>query len=1368
MQKRNQAFLKALLNAICYLIFACSSVSSASDQTLLPAEERLLATLNSMCSSLSYTPTAFPWGHERPLDHLACEITDYRFNSLLPETKWQISNGVFGPFGEPLAERISSYEAAFGPDSHVHFTEGGFPALLEYAKAGDPTALARLEPELIENKSLSALIENGSIAELYGVDQGSLVEEILTTTANAKTLRDKARVAHLVMNNMVNIAPSRLHTLLSRSWTQIFDAADQRELLLRALRLNWDERLALFSFLSTLKHYEHRAFDVLMGGLRASLWPNASGAELHSFDNSGQSDFENLSLTRYLIFMQKLEDMNSGAWPVFFPSKMATEAIFLRSNDKYRLEDFDEFFPKTVQLLQKYKLVINEKGGKWIEPVNDAETSLFLWDNAVAWASPRASWQYSFAKDSTEEMVAVAATEYLKGFQPLTRLVYEWKRVFNQTALLPREVAQAELLNSASRFSELNNLCVPVRSPNCIKLWGSLNDPILNAISHSGSRIRCDIPEEGRNVLKQAIRAGVFPRALRNGCSISQVVETLDVSLSYENFHATFWRAFAYPAPIGGVAWLESPWLLDGGSGILGGWILNRANPQNLPLPSSTALYEVNDRLGFSLIKRLAELPLPTENYFDFASSHALIEEPDFAEYADLQSIAGNLEGAFVARLYAVDQFQSLTGFRSEINRSELIYLAKQVGLDRSQARQFVTAIEGNGLPNIGDSYEDWELPSRILLGYESTRDLGLIQSKLTSINAETGLTELSQLVGEVYALRPREQVELCRNTQLPAVVTANTQVFPQLIRFPHPSRISQSMVIEDANLYASCLLAYTLLSEGGEQQRSVTEAYEMLLDMSLIPGLVRQANVADPRWLPTVAVFAALSALADREIGIALSVFALQLMYDNLANSFVNNDSLTLRVFQAEIESALTFSVIALQNLHRLDNPRVAHLERAITNLLLTVKQPLISAQTRRRFLQPNPALNQDWFLAELSQFNEELDNVYDTLSSSESIFDVLKAKQKLLNRAPFTRVYSTLAVDSFRHSGTEKVQFVSLVSDGTIIGGLVSNSGQDEPIFISSVAHSSLEALKDRLIQQDGIDSLNKRELCNALKPFHTSLAHAWLPDSAQVVFVAPSVNLYPIPLELVLGFGCEGPMRSDISIVLVNDFPAALEAANELRTMELPKKLAAVGNPSIPATNSFESMFAGLRSFSGNALTDFSPLPDAEIEIVNAAKSFQDVSLFIREEGSVRQAIEVSANEESSMLILATHGTRIAPRLGAMQPGLLSSEQGEQTLVLATDLYGEDLDGTVVMMSACQTASGLVDDPSMMFTGFPKSFADNNADLIIASLWSVNSRASRRFTEALVKTWRSKGSLFEALRAGKTSSEPEATFPFVTIYP
>ena len=95
---------------------------------------------------------------------------------------------------------------------------------------------------------------------------------------------------------------------------------------------------------------------------------------------------------------------------------------------------------------------------------------------------------------------------------------------------------------------------------------------------------------------------------------------------------------------------------------------------------------------------------------------------------------------------------------------------------------------------------------------------------------------------------------------------------------------------------------------------------------------------------------------------------------------------------------------------------------------------------------------------------------------------------------------------------------------------------------------------------------------------------------------------------------------------------------------------------------------------------------------------------------------------------------------------------------------------LKNTVVLLSACDTASGFTEKTHLYFSGFVSGFSDAGSELILASLWPVKSLTSKATTEIFMSEQlkNNKDIFSAALMAKKRAGAIQDVLPFVFIYP
>ena len=118
--------------------------------------------------------------------------------------------------------------------------------------------------------------------------------------------------------------------------------------------------------------------------------------------------------------------------------------------------------------------------------------------------------------------------------------------------------------------------------------------------------------------------------------------------------------------------------------------------------------------------------------------------------------------------------------------------------------------------------------------------------------------------------------------------------------------------------------------------------------------------------------------------------------------------------------------------------------------------------------------------------------------------------------------------------------------------------------------------------------------------------------------------------------------------------------------------------------------------------------------------------------------------SIQEDQALLAsgIALTGANVAGKMERAEDGLLS----------ARELCDMDLTGTeLVVLSACQTAQGVVSDegPAGLVRGLKRA----GVKTVIATLWSVDDKATALFMKALYENWKvKKQDLYVAFRQAR----------------
>ena len=169
---------------------------------------------------------------------------------------------------------------------------------------------------------------------------------------------------------------------------------------------------------------------------------------------------------------------------------------------------------------------------------------------------------------------------------------------------------------------------------------------------------------------------------------------------------------------------------------------------------------------------------------------------------------------------------------------------------------------------------------------------------------------------------------------------------------------------------------------------------------------------------------------------------------------------------------------------------------------------------------------------------------------------------------------------------------------------------------------------------------------QACKLFKPLRQYFTNFFDPsDIENLIYLTPSVNLMPIPPNVIVGSYC-GDLNS--SVILTGDVAASLELAEKMGDFSIPKKFVGVGNPMKESDTKIAinlgkgSIFRGDGETTNNLLSTLSPLPDAVNEIIEIAELFEEKKLFINEKGSISEALSVaedfSKNDDGAIVTLA----------------------------------------------------------------------------------------------------------------------------------
>ncbi len=179
--------------------------------------------------------------------------------------------------------------------------------------------------------------------------------------------------------------------------------------------------------------------------------------------------------------------------------------------------------------------------------------------------------------------------------------------------------------------------------------------------------------------------------------------------------------------------------------------------------------------------------------------------------------------------------------------------------------------------------------------------------------------------------------------------------------------------------------------------------------------------------------------------------------------------------------------------------------------------------------------------------------------------------------------------------------------------------------------------------------------------------------------------------------------------------------------------------------------QTALRGVLPTSSGSITELDELPDTGDELRSLGKFFgADSRVFLRDEASELNLRRIPLRS-ARILAFATHGLTREEVPGISESALVltpisSTIPAIDGVLTATDISRLDLDSDLVILSACNSASFSIDLFGPEAGSLSTAFFLAGAKSTLASLWSVNSDASRRLMEEFAKAY-SKGNITPA---------------------
>ena len=808
---------------------------------------------------------------------------------------------------------------------------------------------------------------------------------------------------------------------------------------------------------------------------------------------------------------------------------------------------------------------------------------------------------------------------------------------------------------------------------------------------------------------------------------------------------------------------LNQTLLLEGGGLILSSFHKSNQWKDLLFLPLTTNDFILNFKtspLAWSFIYEISQNSSPEVNLNKFYEKNNQILNHEALSTFYIKT--GQLERALEAQLFSVNKKDKIEG-SFEKKLSKVKFILKNLDMPDQFTNDFIQ----NKLKkhNSNNFLYDKKISKR-LNHLQNKIYLGQLGLKNYDFNDNEFSLEQAYDLVNLSITNPKIGLEkICKNSK-----AGNALFFPKnFLEFDrHMEKAmwnNYATGFQFINFFHKCIYKFYEELENKKSAQKMYDIYQSYVNKNAKRYLDANFDFTDPRNLEIYKFITKASKINKDIFSLTFSIISTNKIYENLVASFVLRDSKALRINQKNMEEIIVNASLALEEikLNRKDNLfAVQFLENKIKSLKISFKTILASSQKRKRFLseQNNEHIN---------KLNIHFSNINEQILSTKTIDDyIIKIIEKGnhnidLKIDPYEGIFR---FNNYIKSNNINNIIVSINSNqGDLVVDYVDNNSQK--LIIISLDGEDISNIKSNVKNNNNLSSHNAKIACNIFKPLWSKFNFN---NKSKIIYI-PSVNLFPIPSEIILGTFCQ---NKEIGIIQASDFSGALKFNNQSKSLQVPKNFIGVGlgnpNPSkITKKINIIKNFLFFRSVNENQ--KFSPLPAAVVEVKEISKNFKSSKLFLDDNASILNGLlEVQSKYENnnikSALVLATHGIKSDYARGNYSPGLLSVENKKQILISPLDIEKNNLKGSTVVMSACDTASGFTEEMDSNFTGFVEAFANSGSELLMATLWPVISVVSKETTKSFFKNWND-GELFSAIGISK-SLYKENSLPFVYVIP
>jgi CHAT domain-containing protein/tetratricopeptide (TPR) repeat protein len=257
-------------------------------------------------------------------------------------------------------------------------------------------------------------------------------------------------------------------------------------------------------------------------------------------------------------------------------------------------------------------------------------------------------------------------------------------------------------------------------------------------------------------------------------------------------------------------------------------------------------------------------------------------------------------------------------------------------------------------------------------------------------------------------------------------------------------------------------------------------------------------------------------------------------------------------------------------------------------------------------------------------------------------------------------------------------------------------------------------------------------KRIYKNLIYPFEDAL------QSIEHLIVIPDGILNYLPFETLIGDqdGIGLNERYLIEKFKISYAPSSSSLSyliNHPPENNRSKKLLAFGNPVYltgPHGKNGQSIEEALREIYLNSGFDFSPLPYSKNEVLGICQFFKedevDVYLEIRAKEEVVKTRQLNDYQIVHFACHGFHDGKIPLRSALVLT--MDDNVEEDGFLQGREIYGLSLNADLVVLSACQTGKGRLENAEGVL-GLPRVFFNAGAKSVISSLWKVNDKSTSK---------------------------------------